>query len=173
MERRRQGSLTVELLMASVILVAAFLPTFTTMQSNHHGAHVLDYHVLARRIAGRALAAVETQSYGAIRAALKKASPPEGVDAGLGASSCRVDLGPLTGADAELLGLGKDAEDRETLEGICRRAATMPVEVYFEELEPGFGRLTALVTWTDMASGHRRHLVTLRFVEDPFHKGQA
>lgn len=162
---RRRAASAVELLICSAIMVAAFVPIYTLVQSNQKMAYLGEYHVLARRRAYRALACLEGLPYTSLQEASKgRESPPAGI--------------PLLPTEGNRIGfeLGDGEMDVEIAQLkdhqgdlYVQRVKGMKTDVFFTQLEPGLGRLAALVRWNDPTSGHEKSFVTVRFVQAPFH----
>lgn len=163
--RSRRGASAVELLLCSAILAAAFLPIYTLVQSNKKVAYLGEYQVMARRRAYRALACVQGRSYHAIQqAALGGEAPPSDLPR----------MPPEGHRIAFALGSGERdatiARFQDDLgKGYVNKSKRMQTDLYFTELEPGLGRLAALVRWKDPTSKATKSFVAVRFVQAPFH----
>lgn len=165
----RRAVSAVELILASAIMAAAFIPVYSLMQGNQRVAYLNELQIVARRRAARVLAGLVGLPYGELRAAATGGGPPTDVR-----------FMPPEGK-ALTLALPAAADDLEPqqaparmLEGYEKKVDKMRVEAYFHELEPGFGRLAVLVRWDDPTGVKKESsFVGLRFVEEPFAYGRS
>jgi len=164
----RRGASAVELLISSAIMAAAFLPIYALVRSNQQVAFLTEHQAVARRRAYRALGQLEGHLMQDLATHATGAAPPADIPF-LPSEGKRLDFELPTGS--------QDLERRpapgRTLEGYARLVDQMQTDVFFHELEPGFGRLAALVRWKDPASGAARHFVAVRFVDAPFNQWRA
>lgn len=170
--RRRQALSAVEILIASTLLVSAFIPIYTAIRGTHRTAALNELHVLARRRARRVMAHLAGHTYPDLVDKATGDAPPSGVPS-------------LPQEGAELLFALRTGEEEEAdlslqlpdlpfgvLDSYRDRVDTMTVRAFFYEFpdEPGLARISVMVSWKDPAAGGKmRHYVALRFVEDPFH----
>jgi hypothetical protein len=161
---RRQGFTALEALFAAALLGAVFLPVYTTLQTSQHVAYLDEFQVLARRRAHRAVAVLEGHEYSVLKAAASGGPPPSDVDPRLRSGSREVFVPfPAGSADVTLENIPAEA-----LADYNRRSGKIPVRAFFQELSPGFARLSILSSWRDPVSRTPRSLVLQRYVEDPF-----
>lgn len=162
---RRRGATALEVLIASGIMAAAFLPLYTLLQQSQQVAYLDEFHVLARRRARRAAALLEGHSYLSLLQAATGGPPPAGLDPRLSTDSREVfvPLPPPGAPDVTLETLPEPA-----LKDFLSRSGSMPIHAYLQEVAPGFGRLAVLVTWRDPISQDEKYFVQVRYLEDPF-----
>lgn len=164
----RRGASAMELLISSAILAAAFIPIYTLIQSNRKIAFLSENQLVARRIATRALGELEGQLYDTLVREAKGASPPTDVPM-MPPEGARIDFSlPDPEQEKEL-----SETPKGMFKGYMRLVSGMQLDVYFHELEPGFGRLAAAVRWKDPSSGQPRSFVAVRFVDAPFHQWRS
>jgi len=169
---RRQGFSSVEILIASALLVAAFIPIYSAIRGTHRTASLNEYHILARRRARRALAHVSAHPYDHIQERATGEAPPSGIP-GLPTEGLEVRFRLRTGTEEET-DLSTQVENLSftMLSAYKDQLDLMETKVYFHEFpdEPGLARLAAHAKWTDPgAGGKERNYVALHFIEDPFH----
>ena len=170
--RRRPGLSALEILIASTLLVAAFIPIYTAIRGTHRTASLNELHVLARRRARRVLAHLAGHTYPDLVDKATGDSPPSGVPV-LPSEGAEI-LFRLRSAAEEEIDLTAQIDDMPfgVLDSYKDRVDAMTVRAYFYEFpdEPGLARISVHVSWKDPAAGgNTRHYVGLRFVEDPFH----
>lgn len=160
---KRRGATAVEAMIAVGILGAAFVPLYTLIQSNQSIAFLNEFHVVARRRARQALAPLSARTYGDLKDMATGAGPP--AVPGLGGQSIPLVLATAEDEKALLALPGK------MIDGYGTRLKTMQTQVFFEELRPGFAKLSALVEWVDQTQDGKqtKRYTTFRFVQDPFH----
>lgn len=161
---KRRGVSAIELMISSAIMAAVFLPLYTLVRSNQQVAYLSEYHVLARRVAYRALARVQGHRYEEIAAAATGEAPPTGNPA-LPDGMRRVEF-QWPAPEEEQGGFGVPGG---MLQGFEARMKSMKVRMYFESVDPGFGRLAAHVQWKDPIAKSEKSFVAVRFVQAPFH----
>jgi hypothetical protein len=161
---RRRGVSAIELVISSAIMAAVFLPLYTLVRSNQQVAYLSEFHVLARRVAYRALSRIQGHRYRQIAAAATGDPPPAG-NAALPDSMRRV-LFQWPSPEEEAGAFGAPGA---MLDGYEARMKGMEVRVYFETVDQGFGRLAAHVQWKDPTSKSQKSFVAVRFVQAPFH----
>lgn len=170
--RRRQALSAVEILIASTLLVAAFIPIYTAIRGTHRTAALNELHVLARRRARRVLAHLAGHTYPDLVDKATGGAPPSGVPS-LPPEGAELLFSLRTAAEEEI-DISAQIEDLPfgVLDGYKDRVETMTIRAYFYEFpdEPGLARISVHVSWKDVAAGGNiRNFVGLRFVEDPFH----
>jgi hypothetical protein len=146
-------------------MAAAFFPIYTLVQSNQKVAYLGEYQVLARRRAYRALGYLEGRSFRSLQDASQSgAAPPAGIPL----------LPPEGRRVAFELGDGKRDVKLSRIpgnmgDGYLRRVKSVRTDVYFHQMEPGLGRLAALIRWRDPTTKRDKSFVAVRFVQAPFH----
>lgn len=161
---RRRGVSAIELMISSAIMAAVFLPIYTLVRSNQQVAYLSEFHLLARRVAYRALARIQGHRFQEIAAAATGNPPPAGNPA-LPDSMRGVEFQWPEPEEEQ----GAFGVPGKMLEGYQARMKGMEVRVYFEVVDPGFGRLAAHVEWNDPTSAAEKSFVAVRFVQAPFH----
>lgn len=161
--RRRRG-VALEVVIASALLVAVALPLATLLNTNQKVAYLDEFQVLARRRALKAMAVLEGQPYAALRSARTSEAPPETGAGARIARSARAVPEPLPATLLEVTLENLPPAAREAY----NRRVSVPLRAYFDELEPGLGRISVLVQWTEPTSQTMRGLVVEALVVDPF-----
>lgn len=159
---RRQGVTALEVLFASALLAALFLPMYQLFQSSQHTAYLDEFQVLARRQAGQARAVLEGHDYATLLAMRTDTPPPKGLESRLSKEARELPIPLETGEDVVIEGLGPVA-----FEVLQTRLGGLTTRAFFTPLRRGFGRLDVVVQWVDPASKTGRYLVVPRWVEDP------
>lgn len=169
----RAGLSSVEILIASAVLVAAFLPIYSAIRGAHVNTALNEHHILARRRARRVLAHVTAHPFQDVRERATGDAPPSGIP-GLPEEGSEIRFKLLSG-DEEEIQLASELNNMPfgMLEQYKEKIDLMEVHSYFYEFpdEPGLARISVHVSWKDPGSGRApdRHFVALRFLEDPFH----
>lgn len=159
---RRRGVTAIEVVIGGVLLLSMSLPIMSLLRGSQKVAFLDEFQVLARRQALRTFAVLQGKSYAQLVALATGGAPPI-QDPRLEADSKELVIPFNPGADITLENLPAAAQ-----EVYASRLKKMPVQAFFSEMSPGFGRLAVLVAWEDPSSGTSRHIVLTRFVEDPF-----
>ncbi len=159
---RRPGVSAVELLLASAILAAAFVPIYTLIQGGQRSAYLNELQVLARRRAFRALAYLGGHPYPMLRT-LAVGGPPPGDIPFLPTEGSEIEV-PLPTGESER---EFEAAPGTILDSYVRRVDSLRLKVFFHELQPGLGRLAAVSRWEDPTNRKPRYYVALRYVSDP------
>ncbi len=161
---RRLGFSAIELLVSSAIVAGAFLPIYSLMQTNQKVAYLSEYHLVARRQCFRALALVETLPYRILKSRATGGGPPASAST-VAPEALEIPLTLPTAAQEGQLFQTPGAMLK--VYGLRRKGMT--VQVFFQELTPGFAKVSAVAHWTDPTSKSAKTFTKTRFVENPFH----
>lgn len=164
---RRSGVTAVEVLIAATLLAVLFLPLHGLFRGAHRGARVGSDHVLARRLAYRALDQVAGLPPAELLALATGAAPAVlPADLPLDAGAFRELAIAIPDGAAE-----RAAEDApgEMLAAYGRSIDAVEIRVFLAEVEPGLVRLLALARWTPPFARTPRAFGATRFVSAPFH----
>lgn len=137
----RAGASALGVLLATALAGATLVPMYGAIQGGQRLAHLDEFHVVARELARRTLVQLAGLPYQELEGRMGILPPPSAPEA-----------------------LGPEVQRRWSTV-----AAHMNLEVSFEELEPGFGKLQVAARWTDATSRVEKTVAVARFVEDPFH----
>ena len=166
-KQSNHGSSIIEVLIASSILVMAFLPSFAAIQSSQHMTSSDEHRLLAHRRAQNALNSLSQLSYRELQE-LAKSGTNETVKLDMGRHILASKL------NLPVLDIVKTAKDigAAPLDGrwdlLFAKMDTMTVTTYFAQVESGLARIIVIASWRDPISRRPRRLIAVPLVEDPW-----
>ncbi len=146
---RRSGLTAIEIVFVVAIVGMALGPILSMLTTGNRLAHVEEFEVLARRRAALVLAGLEPLPWHRLRDAAREAAGETVAGLGPGAQELPASMVPVSVVPGE--------------------QKPLTARVFVEDLEPGLGRLSAVVGWIHPIDRKLRAHVEHRLVGDPIH----